>query len=595
MDLLRLRPRPPALLPRVDDLVAVERPDVPMHCLRPAAIVAAARRLRRRLPRRRAVRREVQPRPRRAARRVGRRRAPFRLRLRPRGGAGAPPVPAGRHPFHAPGEVPPRHARRLGRRRARLRVRQRRRTGEDPPGNARPRISACSSASPCRAGMRSMTCRASSAPRWTRPPPCCAPRARTRHGSACPFMSARNAWTRWPGATPWRSPAWRSASPAFASTSSTWAAASRSPIPDMAPPPLGAFFAEIEASFEALGLPEGTRLWAEPGRALVAGGVSVVVQVLLRRGDALYVNDGIYGSLSDAGVPGFRFPSRLVRPDGRRAVAGAARLHRVRPDLRFGRPAARAGAAAGRHGRGRLDRDRPARRLRRLPAHRRSTASTRSAAWRCAMRRCCERKEGRPGLCPDAPGVSGPLDPATEADCYERGEAVHRFTASPPSHNNCLKVMGSKGPLPLAGPGQSPGLPCLPRSQHRHATTRQQTETGREQRADLPRSIVLEGASNLRDLGGWRTAAGGRVRFGQVFRSASLGRLTEADAATLAATGLRSVVDLRGEGERRHAPSRLACPARGGGASAADRPLARRLAARPRRRDARPPARTRWR
>ncbi len=75
---------------------------------------------------------------------------------------------------------------------------------------------------------------------------------------------------------------------------------------------------------------------------------------------------------------------------------------------------------------------------------------------------------------------------------------------------------------------------------------------------DLPRSIPLQGASNLRDLGGWQAAGGLRVRFGQVFRSASLGQLTEADVATLAATGLRSVVDLRGEGERRHAPSNLA-------------------------------------
>ena len=74
---------------------------------------------------------------------------------------------------------------------------------------------------------------------------------------------------------------------------------------------------------------------------------------------------------------------------------------------------------------------------------------------------------------------------------------------------------------------------------------------------NLPRSIALEGASNLRDLGGWQAAAGGRVRFGAVFRSASLGRLTDADAATLAATGLRTVVDLRGERERHHAPSRL--------------------------------------
>jgi ornithine decarboxylase len=90
--------------------------------------------------------------------------------------------------------------------------------------------------------------------------------------------------------------------------------------PDMDPPPLGAFFAEVEAGFDALDLPAGTRLWAEPGRALVAGGVSVVVQVLLRRGDSLFVNDGVYGSLSDAGVPGFRFPARLVRPGGATAA-----------------------------------------------------------------------------------------------------------------------------------------------------------------------------------------------------------------------------------------------------------------------------------
>ncbi len=80
------------------------------------------------------------------------------------------------------------------------------------------------------------------------------------------------------------------------------------------PPPLGAYLAEIEAAFEALRLPSATRLWAEPGRALVGGGASVVVQVQLRRDDGLYVNDGIYGSLSDAGRPSFRFPCRLIRP-----------------------------------------------------------------------------------------------------------------------------------------------------------------------------------------------------------------------------------------------------------------------------------------
>jgi len=85
--------------------------------------------------------------------------------------------------------------------------------------------------------------------------------------------------------------------------------------PEVEPPALGAFIAEIEAGFENLGIPEA-RLWAEPGRALVAGGASVVLQVQQRRGDALYVNDGVFGCLADAGALGFRYPVRLIRPDG---------------------------------------------------------------------------------------------------------------------------------------------------------------------------------------------------------------------------------------------------------------------------------------
>jgi ornithine decarboxylase len=33
-----------------------------------------------------------------------------------------------------------------------------------------------------------------------------------------------------------------------------------------------------------------------------------------RRGDTLYINDGVYGALSDAGVLGFRYPVRMIRP-----------------------------------------------------------------------------------------------------------------------------------------------------------------------------------------------------------------------------------------------------------------------------------------
>ena len=84
--------------------------------------------------------------------------------------------------------------------------------------------------------------------------------------------------------------------------------------PDVVPPPLSVYVATIGAA-AALHFGDAVRLWAEPGRALVAGGGSVVVQVELGRGDALYVNDGVYGSLSDAGRPGFRFPARRIRAD----------------------------------------------------------------------------------------------------------------------------------------------------------------------------------------------------------------------------------------------------------------------------------------
>jgi len=93
--------------------------------------------------------------------------------------------------------------------------------------------------------------------------------------------------------------------------------------PDCMPPPLDDYIAAIVRAAALFG-PE-VRLWAEPGRALVAGGGSVVVQVQLRRGDALYINDGVYGSLSDAGRPGFRFPARRIDPDGAEHGSGPLR------------------------------------------------------------------------------------------------------------------------------------------------------------------------------------------------------------------------------------------------------------------------------
>ncbi|MFB7585631.1 tyrosine-protein phosphatase [Streptomyces sp. NPDC056169] len=59
------------------------------------------------------------------------------------------------------------------------------------------------------------------------------------------------------------------------------------------------------------------------------------------------------------------------------------------------------------------------------------------------------------------------------------------------------------------------------------------------------RQIPLQGAVNVRDLGGYRTYDGGRVRHGLAYRGDHLGKLTAADLATLAGLGLGTVVDLR--------------------------------------------------
>jgi protein-tyrosine phosphatase len=74
---------------------------------------------------------------------------------------------------------------------------------------------------------------------------------------------------------------------------------------------------------------------------------------------------------------------------------------------------------------------------------------------------------------------------------------------------------------------------------------------------DLPRVVPMRGTSNCRDLGGWQTRDGGVVRFGQVFRSAELSKLTHADQARLQALGIGDFIDLRGKREAASALPRL--------------------------------------
>jgi ornithine decarboxylase len=83
--------------------------------------------------------------------------------------------------------------------------------------------------------------------------------------------------------------------------------------PGMVPPDLQEYADAIARGFEAMPVSETTELWCEPGRALVAESSSVLCRVDLRKGDALYLNDGSYGSLFDATHSKWPFPVKLVR------------------------------------------------------------------------------------------------------------------------------------------------------------------------------------------------------------------------------------------------------------------------------------------
>ncbi|MFC4603645.1 tyrosine-protein phosphatase [Rhodococcus kronopolitis] len=75
--------------------------------------------------------------------------------------------------------------------------------------------------------------------------------------------------------------------------------------------------------------------------------------------------------------------------------------------------------------------------------------------------------------------------------------------------------------------------------------------------APSPDAVRLEAARNFRDVGGYTTTDGRKVREGLVYRSNKLSTLTDADQAKLTAANLTLDVDLRNAGERKEAPDRI--------------------------------------
>ena len=79
-------------------------------------------------------------------------------------------------------------------------------------------------------------------------------------------------------------------------------------------PELEEYFTAVAESFETLPLADNAEVLGEPGRALSAPGMSAVVEVLLRKDNRLFINDGMFGVFWLLRIDGpDRFPVRVYR------------------------------------------------------------------------------------------------------------------------------------------------------------------------------------------------------------------------------------------------------------------------------------------
>jgi ornithine decarboxylase len=89
------------------------------------------------------------------------------------------------------------------------------------------------------------------------------------------------------------------------------------PYPGNDVPPYHWYFDTIREALDTL--PKKIPVLCEPGRALIAEGVSLITQVILRKGDMIYINDGIYGSFDELTLPGWTadYHTRVFALDAR--------------------------------------------------------------------------------------------------------------------------------------------------------------------------------------------------------------------------------------------------------------------------------------
>jgi len=91
--------------------------------------------------------------------------------------------------------------------------------------------------------------------------------------------------------------------------------------PDLVPQSLDSYFDEIKKGLENLKINDLPEIICEPGRALVAESGSTIVRVNLRKKQKLYINDGTYGTLFDAGTPNIVFPSKMIKDSTNKIIS----------------------------------------------------------------------------------------------------------------------------------------------------------------------------------------------------------------------------------------------------------------------------------
>ena len=91
--------------------------------------------------------------------------------------------------------------------------------------------------------------------------------------------------------------------------------------PDLVPQSLDSYFNEIKKSLENLKIEKLPEIICEPGRALVAESGSTIVRVNLRKKQKLYINEGTYGTLFDAGTPNIVFPSKMIKDNTNKIIS----------------------------------------------------------------------------------------------------------------------------------------------------------------------------------------------------------------------------------------------------------------------------------